>query len=1001
MKARILLLLVLSASLLKAQIPTNGLVGYWPFNGNAYDMSGNGNNGTLINGPTLTTDRFGNANKAYNFVGTSYQEIQVPANASLQPAGAVTMAAWVYLTSTSTWATVICKRYDNNNDPYNSYGLGLNTFPTNSKWSGGISNGTVGSLSSAVSSANAPLNQWVFLVSTYDGANVKLYENGVLVATTPKTGNIGYSSLPFRIGGAVNGQNMTGKIDDVRIYNRAISACEVLELYNEGSSYGVSLSASATTISLGEQATLSAAGASSYSWVPSAGLSQVTGPSVVASPTVSTTYTVTGTLSNGCTSIRKVKIIVNNKNMSAGLVAHWPFAGNANDISGNSNHGAVTGAVLAADRFGNANSAYSFNGTSDHISVPASPSTNTSLSDGFTISSWIMLATGGPTNPRILGIQNSANVNYDLWQKTSDGKIYFTNYNGNNPATEISSSSPIATGTWYHVAVTIDAANSSTRVYLNGNLAASSSNAVVKPVNPVTKLGVNVANPWYWKGSLDDIRFYDHALTACEVQELYHEGTAYDVNVSASPSTICSGSTSTLTANGANTFAWASSSTLNQSSGATVTAQPTATTLYTVTGTHADGCTHSKQIEVEVITAPGQPLAVAGNTDICSGTAQTYSIADVAGATSYSWTLPAGWSGTSSSDSITVTAGSAGGNISVAASNACGSGSSQSLAIAVNSAPAQPSSITGSQQVCSGGSENYTTPAVAGATSYTWTLPSGWSGTSTSNSLVAGIGSSGGDITVTANNDCGASSSQTVAITVNTIPASPDTITGELVVCEGAAVAYAVTAVPGATSYSWTLPSGWSGTSTTDTIYATTGAASGIIMASAGNLCGTSTAQSLDVTVNPVPVPTITQNGTELTASTAVSYQWMYNDTAIIGATSQTYTATQNGDYSLSVIDNNGCSGSSAVLQVLDVNVKDVSLNRGVSVYPNPSNGILVVQYAGNSRSVKMLTAIGQEVAVAINRETNQMVIDARSLPAGIYFLVIDNELPVRIAIEK
>ena len=49
-------------------VPTNGLVGYWPFNGNANDASGNGNNGT-VNGATLTTDRFGVVNKAYNFDG--------------------------------------------------------------------------------------------------------------------------------------------------------------------------------------------------------------------------------------------------------------------------------------------------------------------------------------------------------------------------------------------------------------------------------------------------------------------------------------------------------------------------------------------------------------------------------------------------------------------------------------------------------------------------------------------------------------------------------------------------------------------------------------------------------------------------------------------------------------------------------------------------------------------------------------------------------------------
>ena len=61
-------------------VPTNGLVGWWPFNGNANDESGNNNNGT-VNGATLTADRFGNVNKAYSFVGGN--NINIPNNISI------------------------------------------------------------------------------------------------------------------------------------------------------------------------------------------------------------------------------------------------------------------------------------------------------------------------------------------------------------------------------------------------------------------------------------------------------------------------------------------------------------------------------------------------------------------------------------------------------------------------------------------------------------------------------------------------------------------------------------------------------------------------------------------------------------------------------------------------------------------------------------------------------------------------------------------------------
>ena len=95
-KIILLLTLALVAQLTFAQslpsyVPADGLVGYWPFNGNANDESGNGNNGT-VNGATLTADRFGNNGKAYNFNGSS--NIQVPNSNSLQIGNEMTVSVW-------------------------------------------------------------------------------------------------------------------------------------------------------------------------------------------------------------------------------------------------------------------------------------------------------------------------------------------------------------------------------------------------------------------------------------------------------------------------------------------------------------------------------------------------------------------------------------------------------------------------------------------------------------------------------------------------------------------------------------------------------------------------------------------------------------------------------------------------------------------------------------------------------------------------------------------
>jgi hypothetical protein len=100
--------------------------------------------------------------------------------------------------------------------------------------------------------------------------------------------------------------------------------------------------------------------------------------------------------------------------------------------------------------------------------------------------------------------------------------------------------------------------------------------------------------------------------------------------------------------------------------------------------------------------APAQPGTITGNTSVTAGSSQTYSVAAVSGATSYTWTLPSGWSGTSTSTSINTTAGSTGGNISVKANNSCGASTARTLAVTVtasntNIAYNRPVSVTSIQ----------------------------------------------------------------------------------------------------------------------------------------------------------------------------------------------------------------------------------------------------------------------------------------------------------------
>ena len=133
--------------------------------------------------------------------------------------------------------------------------------------------------------------------------------------------------------------------------------------------------------------------------------------------------------------------------------------------------------------------------------------------------------------------------------------------------------------------------------------------------------------------------------------------------------------------------------------------------------------------------------------------------------------IPSGWSGASATNSITATAGALSGTIYVTVTNGCGTSPSQSLNVTSSSAaPSQPGAIVGNNPVCSSSSQTFSVGTVAGAASYNWTLPGGWTGTSTTNSITVTVSSTGGSISVSASNGCGTSASQSMAVTVNASP---------------------------------------------------------------------------------------------------------------------------------------------------------------------------------------------------------------------------------------
>lgn len=206
-----------------------GLVAYYPFNGNANDESGNRNHGTVY-GATLTADRFGNAECAYYFDGEN-DYIEISDNASLRPQY-LSISAWAYTESSK--GTLLGKSVYSN-AANEQYALGADHFYFNIKRNSACQPGYGWNW---VGNSGYSLYNWYHVIGTYDGFMMKIFVNGLLVATNTNTqGPIdGCEGGNLRIGKwwASDPLIFKGKLDDIRIYNRALNQDEVTALYDEG-----------------------------------------------------------------------------------------------------------------------------------------------------------------------------------------------------------------------------------------------------------------------------------------------------------------------------------------------------------------------------------------------------------------------------------------------------------------------------------------------------------------------------------------------------------------------------------------------------------------------------------------------------------------------------------------------------------------------------------------------------------------------------------------------
>ncbi|HQW50004.1 MAG: choice-of-anchor L domain-containing protein [Bacteroidota bacterium] len=409
--------------------------------------------------------------------------------------------------------------------------------------------------------------------------------------------------------------------------------------------------------------------------------------------------------------------------------------------------------------------------------------------------------------------------------------------------------------------------------------------------------------------------------------------------------TICSGSNTTLTATAGASYLW--------STGATTQSVSVGTSnTYTVTVTYSGGCTATASVNVTANTNPVP--SITGNNSICQGQSSTINAGSYAG---YLWSTGA--------TAATINVNTAG-NYSVTVTDANGCTGTASFNLTVNANPTP--TITGVTSFCAG--ENSTLNAGGGYTNYLW---SGGATTQTINVTA------GGNYAVTVTNAAGCTATTNKVITVNALPVP--SVTGTLSFCAGKNTTLTV---PGSyTTYQW------SNGATTSNITVSTASTFTVTVTDANGCTGS---KSATTTINTNPVPSIIGNSSicqgqssTINAGSYAGYSWS------TGATAATINVNTAGNYSVTVTDANGCTGTASFN--LTVNANPTPTITGVTSFCagenstlNAGGGYTNYLWSGGATTQTINVTAGGNYAVTVTNAsgctaTTNKVITVNALP--------------------
>ncbi|MEM6345695.1 MAG: LamG-like jellyroll fold domain-containing protein [Bacteroidota bacterium] len=326
------------------------------------------------------------------------------------------------------------------------------------------------------------------------------------------------------------------------------------------------------------------------------------------------------------------------------LIAWYPFDGDALDYSGNDNHGTVNGPVLTTDRFGNANSAYQFDGVDDFIEYV----NNQKFQPDFpiTISVWVFK---GDQDFNPVFLNNFRNDTYHgFWLNLPSSGTVSVAFGDGGPASPASRRSKIGTTTialnqWYHVGAIIRGARDMD-IYINGKRDCGNYSGTGGPINYFDGTGNSghsdgLSQPntgdFFFKGKIDELRFYNRALEKSEIRIL--------ADFPPQDSVLCLGESYQMDAGYGSLISWTPSNTLSCSNCSNPFATPNNSTIYSAITANTPGCLDTVVIDLAVDPCDSCELNLSilsqNNIDCFGNNNGSFSLSAVNGTGPYSYSL--------------------------------------------------------------------------------------------------------------------------------------------------------------------------------------------------------------------------------------------------------------------------------------------------------------------------------------------------------------------------